>query len=274
MAKKKTFTIIGVVAAVGLLLIVGWVTFGSDLVDSLMKDRDGGGNTNNTVEDSNEPPVAILEVDRTFIREGETVIFDGNSSFDKDYNGTLSNNGIFLFEWDFGDGSEIVTSQNGTEKSYQYNDRGEYNVVLTVYDEAGASDSDNVTITVVPQDNPISTGSQILIGQALVPEVGVVPNSTEVNWTVEEGAKVMNLTVTVSGYYFQEMKASEVEVVLFDPYENVMANETLEVTGQGSVRWGFDEEDLTIDGEYYVYIQCFEGAVLVNVEGLVSYVEE
>ncbi|MEA3557671.1 MAG: hypothetical protein U9R75_00285, partial [Candidatus Thermoplasmatota archaeon] len=124
MAKKNTIIIVGIVVAVLIVAGIGWITVGSDLVDSISGGGGGGSNQNTTQEDTNKPPTAILEAEPTFVREGEAVVFDGNESYDIDYTGTQSNNGIFFFEWNFGDGSEVLRVQNGTEKSYIYNEQG------------------------------------------------------------------------------------------------------------------------------------------------------
>lgn len=273
MAKRQTLTIIGIVAAVIIVGGVIWGMFGSEIMAAITGEETGGGsNTNTTDEFENKPPVAILNADQTFIREGDVVIFDGNSSYDIDYNGTLSNNGIFFFEYNYRDGSEVERFENGTEVAHIFNDQGEYDVILTVYDEFGAKDNDTVTITVVPRDTLISA-NQVLIGQAIIPGVGIVPNSTEVNWTIEEGAKRMNLTVTVSGYNLQEMRDNKVEITLFNYYEDIMENRTLEVTGQETISWDYGENDFPVYKEWYILIQCIEGGALVGVEGTVSYVE-
>lgn len=273
MAKKKTLGIIGAVILAAIILMAAWVFVGSDIVDSITgKNKKGGEDGGNqTGPDMNKPPTAILEVDNDFIREGEIVNFDANESFDIDKNESLSGNGIFFYEWDFKDGSDIELLQNSTN-SHIFSKQGIFNVTVKVYDEEGASDTASVTITVVPQDTTINA-VEVLIGQPLIPGVGVVPNSTEVNWTMKENARKMNITIVITGYFFQEMRDITVDVVLYNPYEKILRNRTVEVTGQRVIEWDFEEDEVQVPGDYYIYIQCFEGAAYISVQGLVSYVD-
>ncbi len=273
MAKKNTLTIVAVVGIALILIILG-ITFGPKLVDSLRGGGGGGGDGGNVTEPVlNKDPTAILTADKSLSKEGESVEFDGNGSFDIDYTGNLSNSGIFLFEWDFGDGSEKDTTPNGTDIFYMYSEQGVYNIVLTVYDEDGATDSANVTVRVVPQDLFISSGTQILKGEPLIPGVNVLGNSTENNWTIKKNAKVMNLTITVTGFYAQDISENHVEILLYNPWEDLMRNETMDVMGTDSINWDFLEDEIEVAGEYYVFIQCTKGAAFVSVEGSVSYVD-
>ncbi|MFW3145196.1 MAG: PKD domain-containing protein [Thermoplasmatota archaeon] len=273
MAKKKTWGIVGAVVLAAILLLAGWVFVGSDIVDSITgKKKEGGGDGGNQTEpDLNKLPTAILEADNDFIREGEIVNFDANESFDIDKNESLSGNGIFFYEWNFKDGSDIELLQNSTN-SHIFSRQGIFNVTVKVYDEDGGSDTAMVAITVVPQDTPINA-VEILIGQPLIPGVGVVPNSTEVNWTLKENAKKMNISIGISGYNFQDRRDTTVDVVLYNPYEKILRNRTVEVTGQRVIEWDLEEDEIQVPDEYYLYIQCFEGAAYITVQGLVSYVE-
>jgi hypothetical protein len=272
MVKKNTLTVVAVVVIVLILIIVAFAV-GPRIVDSLRGGGGGGGGDdgNGTGPEPNKPPTAVLTADKYLSKEGEGVTFDGNESFDIDYTGNLTNKGIFLFEWNFGDGSDPMTTLNGTEIVYPYSDQGIYNVVLTVYDEDGASDSDNVSIRVVPQDVNINSGTQVLIGEPLVPGIRILANSTETAWNISRNAKVMNLTISVTGFYAQEVSQNRVEVLLYNPWEDILRNDTIEVMGSDSITWDFLESEISVPGEYYVFVQCTKGAAFVTVEGTVSY---
>jgi PKD repeat protein len=69
--------------------------------------------------------------------EGETVFFDASESTD--------NLGIVSYDWDFGDGFSDV----GITVSHSYDDAGVFTVTLVVKDEAGNSDSDTLTVSVI-----------------------------------------------------------------------------------------------------------------------------
>jgi len=269
MVKKNTLTIIGVVAAVFILVIVGVIGI-PILVDSFRGGSGGGGGDNETTGEPNKPPTAVLTASADFAREGETITFDGNGSFDLDKTGNGS--GIVNFLWNWGDGSKPENSDNGTAE-HVFMEQGEYTVKLTVFDEDNAQDNATVTITVVPLDVIISSGSKPLIGESLIPGVRIISNTTEVNWTLKKNAKYMELNISITGFYAQEVSSNKVDVLLYNPYEKLMANETVEAFGTRQVSWSFEEKDITVPGEYYVFIHCVKGAAVVSVDGLVTYID-
>ncbi|MBN1390571.1 MAG: PKD domain-containing protein [Candidatus Thermoplasmatota archaeon] len=271
MKTKSVLTIIGVVVVVLILVIVGLIYI-PRIVDSLKGDDGGGGNQNQTTDKPNVPPTAILTTSNEFAREGEGVPFDGNQSFDKDYSGNLTNKGIFNYVWNWGDGSKPENTENGTVL-HVFNEQGRYTVTLTVYDEDNAFDNASLYITIVPKDTVISTGTTILIGEPLIPGIRIIGNTTEVNWTVKKNAKYMELNISVAGFYAQEVSSNLVELVLYNPYEKLITNETVEVLGSKLITWEFTEDDIYLPGEYYILAHCTKGAAFVSVTGLVSYIE-
>jgi len=84
----------------------------------------------------NNPPVAEAGNDREVL-SGTTVRFDASASTDRD--GTITS-----YVWAFGDGS----SSNSKSTSHLYTKNGEFNVKLTVKDNAGATGTDFVKVTV------------------------------------------------------------------------------------------------------------------------------
>jgi|GEM_PF-1800736 len=89
--------------------------------------------------DTNEAPMAIASSD---IDTGEaplTVLFVGSASIDDD--------SVVAYAWDFGDGGTSTEA----DPEYIFNTAGEYEVILTVEDAEGLTDSTTITITV--EDN-------------------------------------------------------------------------------------------------------------------------
>ncbi|MBN1539037.1 MAG: PKD domain-containing protein [Candidatus Thermoplasmatota archaeon] len=275
MKKKSVLTVIGVVAAVLILVIVAFIAVPwiVGIVDSFRGSEGGGDNDNGTTDKPNIPPIARLTVDSEFAREGDMVTFDGNGSYDEDYTGNLSANGILSYIWNWGDGTKPESTENATVV-HVFNTQGKYTVTLTVYDEDNARDNASVLITIVPRDTQISSSTQVLIGEPLIPGVRIISNTTEVNWTVKKNAKYMEIDISVGGFYAQEISTNTVEVLLYNPYEKLMANETVQVLGSKVVSWNFTEDDISVPGEYYVFVHCTKGAAFITVQGLVAYVEE
>jgi PKD repeat protein len=88
----------------------------------------------------NQPPVAQFTYSPTAPFVGQTVIFNGTSSYDPD--GT-----IVSYQWDLnGDG---LPDQSGPMATWTYTAAGMYNVTLTVIDNQGASAFATKTITVL-----------------------------------------------------------------------------------------------------------------------------
>ncbi len=82
----------------------------------------------------NQPPIAILTVSSSNVNIGEIVSFDASGSYDPD--------GVIVsYFWDFGDG----TTSTGVSTQHAYPKSGKYNVLLTVKDNFGATDSNSST---------------------------------------------------------------------------------------------------------------------------------
>jgi PKD repeat protein len=269
MAKKDTIRIIIAIVVVIVLIGLG-IGLGPRVVRSLTGGGSGDDDDNKTTDTPNKPPTAILTASTYLAKEQEGILFDGNESYDIDYTGNLSNKGIFLYEWDFNDGTEPFTTINGSVL-YSFTDQGVYNVILTVFDEDGDSDSSNVTVKIVPEDLFISTPTTILIGEPIVPGLRIVGNSTEINWTIKKDAKYMEINISISGVYVQGVTSNHVEVVLYNPWEDILRNQTVEVIGSRTVEWTFIPDEIDVQGEYYIFIQCSRGVAGVTVNGRVSY---
>lgn len=95
--------------------------------------------------DSSAPNV-IVTADRTEGKAPLTVRFDLSQSFDEDQD-------IAYFEWDFGNGSTLVSEDYYA--SYTYTEEGEYTVVVRAYDSLGNVGSDDILITVFVEKAPV-----------------------------------------------------------------------------------------------------------------------
>ena len=85
----------------------------------------------------NQKPVANAGADQT-VTMGEAVSFSGAASSDPD--GSINS-----YNWNFGDGA----TAGGVTASHVYGSAGTYTATLTVVDNAGATDSDAIIITVL-----------------------------------------------------------------------------------------------------------------------------
>ena len=87
-------------------------------------------------EIGNQPPLAVINADKTLGEAPLEVNFNGDGSAD--------DNAIVSYLWDFADGE----SANTTNPTHVFTDPGTYEVVLTVTDEEGLQDTDQVSIVV------------------------------------------------------------------------------------------------------------------------------
>jgi glucose/arabinose dehydrogenase len=89
----------------------------------------------------NEPPIALLEADRTSGSSPLTVHFDASASYDPDSNGPL------VFRWDL-DGDGLYGDSTVPKPTRTYTTPGTYRVRLRVWDPDDAMDSESIDITV------------------------------------------------------------------------------------------------------------------------------
>jgi parallel beta-helix repeat protein len=87
---------------------------------------------------NNIPPVARANVSTIFIKKGQSVIFDASESNDPDGQ-------IDYYRWNFGDNTSEILSLKPT---HTFTKIGSYIVKLTVIDDNGTSDTDNLKIYV------------------------------------------------------------------------------------------------------------------------------
>ncbi|OYT45021.1 hypothetical protein B6U90_04225 [Thermoplasmatales archaeon ex4484_6] len=285
MARKKKsrskvgkYILIGVGVVVG-LIIVGVIfsaiansSLGDRFKDLMGKGSDGSGGGNNTESGDTVPPKAFLTADKYKAIVGDPITFDGNRSYDPGKESNITR-GIMLYQWNFGytddDGTPIVESTVNGTTIHSFPDRGDFTVTLTVFDDAENEDSAQVTVIIVPPNEPISTGSSILIGDPVGP--GIFGNSTEVTWNLTEGATYMWLNISVTGAYVREGQSTTVEIVLENPYLDVIKNQTVKVLGTEAVPWTFQPEEISVEGRYTLTIHAVDGAAIVSVMGEATY---
>jgi PKD repeat protein len=88
----------------------------------------------------NQPPTVSLSADYTFIKAGLPVTFTAAAS---DADGTITG-----YSWDFGD--TIASSGSAPTAVHTYTAQGAYTAKVTVSDDAGATASAMLVVTVTP----------------------------------------------------------------------------------------------------------------------------
>lgn len=103
----------------------------------------------------NQPPMAAV-TGPAVAQVGQSVTFSGTNSTDP-------NNAIVSYHWTFGNGA----SASGPVASHVYTTPGQYNVVLTVTDQCGATDTESLVLNVLnanPGELNASFVASILVG--------------------------------------------------------------------------------------------------------------
>ncbi len=190
-------------------------------------DRAGQTHTVNTTVDvqAGDPPVAQIAgpavVDETFANIGEWVVpFDASGSSD--------DNGIFSYEWDFGDGS----TGTGVAPSHSYTAPGTYLVTLTVTDHVGQQTTTTFTVEVTPNNPPVAeTGGPYIFGEAAA-EFGV--------WTVTVDAGGSSDDVGILDYEWvfepfivMDFAGTTIDTATWITTDGVVQDDEILVTGTG-----------------------------------------
>ncbi|MBT4540357.1 PKD domain-containing protein [Candidatus Woesearchaeota archaeon] len=113
----------------------------------------------------NVNPVASTAVNQTSVGQNIAIQFNGSGSTD--------NVGIINYSWNFGDDT-INTSEIPL---HQFSSPGTYNVVLTIYDQEGNSDTDTIIITVSDSTTPFVTLNNPSNGSVNITET-IIINAT------------------------------------------------------------------------------------------------
>ncbi|MCA9921998.1 MAG: PKD domain-containing protein, partial [Anaerolineales bacterium] len=139
-----------------------------------------------TDPNANQPPTAVATADITSGVAPLAVNFDGSGSSDSD--GAISS-----YAWDFGDGN----SSTAVSPSHTYTTAGTYVVTLTVTDDQGATGTDSVTITVLP-DTAVCTSNCLQVSQITMSSRdrrGSLTISGQVRIVDENGNRLDGVTV-------------------------------------------------------------------------------
>ncbi|MBU1148610.1 lamin tail domain-containing protein, partial [Patescibacteria group bacterium] len=95
----------------------------------------------NSFQVQNEPPEAKLEINSKEGKVRQTISLSAQDSTDPDGD-------ELTYAWQLGNGETLT----GKEVEYQYQNEGEYQIVLTATDNLGATDQDSVVITITDYD--------------------------------------------------------------------------------------------------------------------------
>ncbi len=157
----------------------------------------GFGGLLESCQPANRAPLARFSFTPTEPTVGETVTFDASSSRDPDGK-------IVSYLWDFGDGT---TAQDVTT-SHAFQQEGEYDVILQVMDDRGASSSLTKTIRVAPLNKlPMAsftvTPSEPMTNQPVTfdASASVDPDGTITAYTWEFGDQTTGQNKVVTHVY-------------------------------------------------------------------------
>lgn len=148
--------------ASGEIITASWSTTGQRLVDLLVKDSSGLGDTLdekltiNVLSDENQPPVAIAVADKHDVEVGEEVTFDGTDSYDPE------DGDVEQYMWDLnGDGTYGEGHQGIVY--YTFWNPGTYEVDLKVKDSEGLEDTLDdpliINVTGTPNEPPVAVAN-------------------------------------------------------------------------------------------------------------------
>jgi PKD repeat protein len=163
-------------------------------------DEDGASATRTlTITVNNVAPIVDAVEDQTS-NEGNAVKF--NASFNDP--GILDTHTI---EWNFGDGNTLTDTLTPT---HVYTDNGEYDVSLTVTDDAGASTTSTLKVTVnnaAPTITKIEGDTEIEEGDiATFSATATDPGNDTLTytWNLEDGTQISGTDVTISKRFFED----------------------------------------------------------------------
>jgi PKD repeat protein len=164
-----------------------------------------------TIRVDNSPPVADARADRTSGSDPLTVNFDGSQSKDPDGR-------IVSYQWNFGDGY----SEKTAIASHQYRNPQSYTAVLTVTDDKGMTDTDEIVIT-VGNEPPVAAitfspqeGTEPLTVQ-LDGSQSHDPDDTDLTFLWDFGDGVYGNGMT-AGHTYEEKGTYQLSLLVTDPH--------------------------------------------------------
>ncbi len=174
-----------------------------------------------TVSDEEAPVAVAVDVE---ITEGETATLDASGSTD--------NVDVTAWEWVFTyDGAEVTLTEEVS--TYQFDIPDIYDVVLTVWDDAGHSDSITITVTVLDDADPVANaGADIadaVVGTAVEFDGSASTDDVSIeNWTWSIDSVEVAWGETAS-YTFDAAGTYTVTLTVTDSFGQT-ATDTLTVT--------------------------------------------
>lgn len=151
-------------------------------------------------------PIAIFKYYPSHPQAGQQVVFNASQSYDPD--GT-----IISYSWDFGDSSQLLTSQNST--SHIYEKGGAFNVTLTVTDDDKIQKHTTVSIVISKLESAIS-------------------------FSISSSIVVVNSSATIKGVLSSNQSGANITILyrLFGQYFwNILANTETNSNGLFSYSW-------------------------------------
>jgi len=140
----------------GLIVKHTFCNAGAYTVTLTVTDKDGGmGEDTLTVIVNNLPPIVDIGFDQ-YVEQGETVYF----------NGLINDPGAcdtHEWEWDFGDGSSVVTDT--LTPTHVYSEEGIYQVLFWAADDNGGFDSDSLSVRVAGTSFTVDAGIAQTVNQ-------------------------------------------------------------------------------------------------------------
>lgn len=142
------------------------------------------------------PPVANAQGPYNGISY-QGILFDGSASYDAD-------GIIILYQWSFGDS----TTAEGKTATHTYTHPGVYQIILTVRDNFGISDSDTTTLTIIdpnrPPSQPLISGIVNGTVDTLYPFAfgALDPDADDITYHIDWGDGTSQTLTLPSGQYF------------------------------------------------------------------------
>ena len=208
---KKQLLILGII----LLVIVI-----STIIIIVVKDGNG-----DSISELQKPPEAKASATPIEASINENISFSGVDSTDLD--GT-----IVSYEWDFGDG----TTASGSTVSHAYSAAGSFDAELTVTDNDGLSDTDEVTVMIETgiQEPPTDGLQANVLGAEKTNSV----NCGDVTIDSREGFVVLSITIALenSSKTSLELTLTPENTLLRDGQQREYSLEVVGVVYKGSSR--------------------------------------
>jgi PKD repeat protein len=207
---------------------------------------------------TNRAPIAAFELlNGSNARVNDIVWFDANASRDPDGQ-------IKRFEWYFGDGAKLfITNITETKVNYTYRSAGDFDVNLTVVDNLNGKSTEIKTMTIRPTDY---TDEATAILMSREPS-GVSLSEVNVSIPVEDFAVSLEVNISIIGVGFGDSTLEDaiLDAQIFDPYGNVIGNETKasRITTE-TMKFYFEASDLKIVGAYELYAKCTQGTLRLS----------